>query len=322
MFFRSKNIKKYQKNASRLPLSWWFKPKPLSKTTISTALHSSSIRTPLTWCHRGIEAAAWWNGGWEVLAMCWSTALMFIKLKLRFLGVSLIYGAKLLPDICSKVIWGTCMCREICGIYTQLKNINSGLDFWCAFETKTRPLCRPVDQRLEISDPKRYAPPTWESLQARDVHNILQDWKNHTKESQVLPASMKSSGGILSPKRQGEQKWKVQIFKSYKSLISNRLGSWGKPEDLRWSPWKGKLAKVFLGEISVRVVMSLKSCLWRTSHDWNSSSTMTSHLCSIAHFPHWWSARRTWLQIVLPSKPSHREPKSVGCEVPISTAKS
>ena len=64
------SFKKYQQKMqySNLPLSWFFKPKPSSQTTISTPLHSSSIRAPLTWCHRGIEAAAWCNGGWEVLA--------------------------------------------------------------------------------------------------------------------------------------------------------------------------------------------------------------------------------------------------------------
>lgn len=122
---------------------------------------------------------------------------------------------------------------------------------------------------------KRYTPPTWESLQARNVHNIARLEESH-KESQVLPASIIVQEASFPQNTVQVQKWKVQIFKSHKSLQSNRLGSWGKPEDLRWSPWKGKLAKVFLGEISVRVVMSLKSCLWRTSHDWNSSITMTS----------------------------------------------
>lgn len=207
------SFKKYQKNASRLPLSWWFKPKPLSQTTISTALHSSSIRTPLTWCHRGIEAAAWWNGGWEVLAMCWSTALMFIKLKLRCLGVGLIYGAKLLPDICSKVIWGTCMCREICGIYTQLKNINSGLDFWCAFETKnTSSLQACRSKTWDFCPKKRYTPPTWESLQARNVHNISHLESSHQRKSSSTVHQFINSGSILSPKRRSGAKMEGTDF--------------------------------------------------------------------------------------------------------------
>lgn len=123
------------------------------------------------------------------------------------------------------------MCREICGIYTQLKNIIIIVGWIFDVHLRQKHV---LFAGLSIKDlrflTQRDIQPTWESLQARDVHNIARLESSH-KESQVLPASIIVQEASFPQNANGAKMEGTDFltdskeFKSHKSLQSNRLGS-------------------------------------------------------------------------------------------------
>lgn len=241
--------------------------------------------------------------------------------KTGFFGGGLIHGAKLLPDICSKVIWGTCMCIEVCGIYTQLKNRIVGWIFDVHLRQK-----QVLFAGLSIKDlrflTQRDILHRHGNLCKLGMFTILQDWKNHTKKVKFYLHQLlfRKHPFPKTPFRCKNGRYRFSNLTNrckvtdWAAEVSQK--TWG--DHRGKANWQKSFLEKFLWELwwVWSLVSGAQVMIGTVQLQW------PQHLCSIAHFPHWWSARRTWLQIVLPSKPSHREPKSVGCEVPISTSKS
>ena len=160
------------------------------------------------------------------------------------------------------------------------------------------------------------------------MFTILQDWNHHTKKVKFYLHQLLFRKHPF-PKTPMVQKWKVQIFLQIpkNSNLTNRCKvtdwaaevsqkTWG--DNRGKGNWQSLSWSRILEKYSVRVVMSLVSgaqvMIGTVQVQW--PHTYVPSLTSRIGGPHGGRGSRSSFH------QSHREPKSVGCEVPISTSKS